>query len=273
MARSFADQFSKALGQPVLFVNRDGAAGRIALEQLNVAKPDGYTLAFAPAAPLTSVPHLQKGVGYRYDSFEHVCQVFENTFTISVPAGSSMQRMTDLVDRAKAAPGQLTYGHAGIGSGPHLAVESMARALGIRLQAVPYRGGNQLLGAIVAAQVDFASPGLASVAPRKEIRAIALFSAKRNPFLPDVPTLGELGLPALAGDPQGVFAPKGTPRTIVAALEQTCKTAAEGDAFKTFATKLYQTVDYLPGAELFRRSALDSKDKEALIRALRLTSD
>ena len=273
MARAFTEPLGRALGQQVVLVNRDGAAGRIAFEQLAVAKPDGYTIAFSPAAPLTSVPHLQQGVPYRYDSFSYVCQVFENTFTISVPANSRFQTLAQLVEFAKANPGKVNFGHAGVGSGPHLADEGFAEQLGLKLQAVPYRGGNPMLAALAAGQIDFSSPGVASIAPRRDIRVLALFSDKRSAFLPDVPTVKELGLPPLQSDPQGIFTPKGVPPEVLSALENACKAASESTAFRSFSERLYQSVEFLPGNDLFRRHAADSTAKESLIRRLNLRAD
>lgn len=273
MARAFADSLSKVIGQPIVFVNRDGAAGRVAFEQLTKVAPDGYTLAFSPAAPLTSVPHLQQGVAYRFDDFEHVCQIFENTFTIAVPAASRFTNLRQIIDEARGSPGRINYGHPGVGSGPHLALEGLSRELGISLQPIPYRGGGQMLAGLAAAQVDLASPGVASIAPRRDTRALALFSSKRNPLLPDVPAITEFGLPALASDAQGLYAPKGTPRPIVAILEQGCKAAAEAEAFGIFARRLHQTIDFLPGASLLARNAEDSRAKERLVRELNLRAD
>jgi tripartite-type tricarboxylate transporter receptor subunit TctC len=273
MARAFAEALAREVGQPIVFVNRDGAAGRVAFEQFAKVAPDGYTLAFSPAAPLTSVPHLQSSVAYRFDDFEHVCQIFENTFTIAVPASSRFTTVQQLVAEARANPGRINYGHPGIGSGPHLALEGLSRELNVRFQSIPYRGGGQMLSALAAAQVDVASPGVASIAPRKDTRALALFSSRRNPLLPDVPAITEAGLPAIASDAQGLYAPKGTPRAIVAALEQACRVATESEAFNTFAKRLFQTTEFLPGAALHARNAEDSRAKERLIRELGLRAD
>ena len=102
---------------------------------------------------------------------------------------------------------------------------------------------------------------------------LALFSDKRSAFLPEVPTVKELGLPPLQSDPQGIFTPKGVPPEVLSALENACRTASESPAFRSFSEKLYQSVDFLPGSDLLRRHAADSTAKEALIRRLNLRAD
>jgi len=273
MARGFGDALAQALGQPVVLVNRDGAAGRVAFENFISASPDGHSLIFSPSAPLTSVPHMQKGVTYRHDSFEPVCQVYENTFTLSVPVASSFKSMLQLVEYAKNNPGKLTFGHPGIGAGPHLAVEGLAHQMGLRFLPIPYRGGGQMLVALAAGQVDFSAPGIASVMSRKDMRALAIFSAKRNPLLPEIPTVTELGLASIASDPQGVFAPKGTPKAVLGILENACRSAVGTESLRAIATKLLQVLEFLPGSELARRQADDSASKELLIRSLGIRTE
>ena len=120
IARSIAAALSEEFGQRVVVVNRDGAGGTLGFNALAAAPADGYTLVAGPSTPITSAPYLVKGVRYRVNSFDYVCQVFENVFSIAVPANSKFKSARDLLAAAAANPGKLTYGHAGVGQVPHL---------------------------------------------------------------------------------------------------------------------------------------------------------
>lgn len=273
MARGFAEALSRVMSQQFVVVNRDGAAGRIGMEQLANAKPDGYTLGFSPTTPMTNLPHLQKGVPYTIDSFEYVCQVFENIFTVSVAQGSPFKTLTELVDFARANPGRLSFGHAGLGTGPHLMVEGFARGAGIKVQQIPYRGDGQMLPALIGAQIDFGAPGVSSIAARNDVRVLSVFADQRHPAYPGVPTVTELGLPNMPPGYQGMYAPKGSPPEIMRALETGCREATQAESFRALATRLFQPIVFMTGADFKRRTQADFKLKEELIKALALKLD
>lgn len=268
--RAFADALGRTLGQPIVFLNRDGASGRIAFELLASAKPDGYTIAFSPSSPIALVPHLQKGISYGMESFDFICQVFENTLAVSVSQESPFASLTQLVEFARVNPGKLSYGHPGVGSSPHLMSAGFAQQLGIKVLAVPYRGGNQMLTALRTQEIDFSAPGVGSIANRKDLRMLAVFAANRHPAFPTVPTVSELGLPGVPSDPQGVYAPKGLSKETLASLEQGCKAATGADSLLSLATNLYQTIAYLPSAEFRKRNFDDFALKEGLLRSLNI---
>jgi hypothetical protein len=140
MARQLVAAISGQLGQPFVVVNRDGMSGTIGFGAVAAARPDGYTLGAGPTTPISVAPHLLADVKYRVDSFEYICQSFENVFTIAVPVDSAFRSMADLVAAARASPGRLAYGHSGVGTVPHLSVANFLHRTGIDISAVPYRG-------------------------------------------------------------------------------------------------------------------------------------
>lgn len=252
MARAFAREAARITGQSWVVVNRDGAAGVIGFSTLARAKPDGATLVFSPASPLTNSPFLTKSMPFRNDQIEPVCQVFENVFTISVRADSPFKTLKDLMDKAKAAPGTLSYGHAGNGSVPHLGVAAVAKAIGVQLNAIPFKGDAALLPQLIGGHLDFGAPAISSIKD-KGLRVLALLSDKRHPALPDVPSLSELGYPSVTPGLNGIYAVAGTPPAVLAQLQATCQKVLESDGFKQAAQGLGQVPVYLTAAQFKAR--------------------
>ena len=205
-----ASAISQQTGQNVVVLNRDGAAGTLGFGALAAAAPDGHTIAFGPTTPIANAPYLVKGVRYNVESFSYICQVFENVFAIAVGPQSKITSAQELLAAAKANPGKLTYGHAGLGTIPHLSMENLAEALNHKFAAVPFRGDAPLVPALLRGEVDFAAVGVSTIRPQPSIRPLAIFSDKRHPAYPDVPTVKELGV-ATSVPPghNGLFAPRG----------------------------------------------------------------
>src|SRR5215471_775656 len=125
MARNLVAAAAAKFSQPFVVVNRDGASGTIGFGQLAGAQPDGYTLGAGPTTPISIAPHLMKSVKFGVDSFEYICQSFENVFTIAVPLDSPFRSIADMIAGARATPGKLSYGHSGVGTVPHLSVANL----------------------------------------------------------------------------------------------------------------------------------------------------
>ena len=250
MGRAFAREASQLTGQSWVIVNRDGGAGTIGFTALSRAPADGHTLVFSPASPLTNAPFLMKTMPYRNDQIEPVCQVFENVFTLAVRQDSPIKSMQDLVARAKAAPSTLSYGHAGNGSVPHLGVAAVEKALGIEFNAIPFRGDGALLPQLIGGQLDFGAPALSSI-KGKGLRVLVVLSEKRHASMPEVPSLSELGYPAVIPGLNGIYAPAGTPADTITKLQNLCQKVMETEGFKQTAQALQQTPAYL-NAEQFK---------------------
>jgi len=271
MGRAFLDNLAKAMGGQFVVTNRDGAGGTIGFAQLAAAKPDGYTLAFGPTSAITSAPHLVKKLPYNLNDFSYVCQVFENIFAIAVAPKSKYRTLKDLVDDARANPGKLSFGSSGIASLGHLSGEGFARELGIKLNHVPFRGDAQTVPQVLGGQIDFSVSGMGSAAT--QLRPLAIFSEARLPFLPEVPTVTELGMPAIPPGYQGLFAPKGLPAPVLAALEKGCAEAVNSDAFKAFGAKVRQRVAYMDSTAFTKRTREDFDYKGQLIGGLKLAAE
>ncbi|MBC7781570.1 MAG: tripartite tricarboxylate transporter substrate binding protein [Proteobacteria bacterium] len=266
MGRAFLDNLSKALGSQFVVTNRDGAGGTIGFAQLAAARPDGYTLAFGPTSAISAAPHLVKKLPYTLNDFSYVCQVFENIFAIAVAPKSKYRTLKDLVDEARANPAKVSFGSSGIASVGHLSGEGFARELGIQLTHVPFRGDAQTVPQVLGGQIDFSVSGMGSAAT--SLRPLAIFSDARLPFIADVPTVSELGMPAIPPGYQGLFAPKGLPPRILAALEKGCADAVNSEAFRAFGIKVRQKVAYVDGAGFAQRTRDDYEYKRRLIGAL-----
>jgi len=272
MARNLVAAVSAQLGQPFVVVNRDGMSGTIGFGAVAAARPDGYTLGGGPTTPISVAPHLLADVKYRVDSFEYVCQSFENVFTIAVPLDSAFHSMADLVAAARTSPGKLAYGHSGVGTVPHLSVANFLHRTGIDISAVPYRGEAAMLPDLVAGRVQLGAPSVA-LAVGQKVRVLAVFADSRHPAFPEAPTFTELGMPSMPPGLNGLVAPKGTPREVLAVLERACERAVQSEAFRAAAQKLSQRVAYLSGAQFAARAQEDYRYKGELIKALKIRID
>jgi tripartite-type tricarboxylate transporter receptor subunit TctC len=252
MGRAFAREAASLTGQSWVVVNRDGGAGTIGFTALTRAVPDGHTLVFSPASALTNSPFLMKTMPFRPEQVEPVCQVFENVFTLAVRQDSPIKTMQDLVARAKASPGTISYGHAGNGSVPHLGVAAVERELGIELNAIPFKGDGALLPQLMGGQLDAAAPALSSI-KGKGLRVLAVLSDKRHPSMPEVPSLTELGYPSVIPGLNGVYAPAGTPPETLSRLTTLCQKVLESDGFKQTAQSLQQVPAFLNAAQFKER--------------------
>lgn len=272
MGRAFAREAARLSGQTWTVNNRDGGAGVIGFTALVRAAPDGHTLAFSPASPLTNSPFLNKAMPYRNDQVEPVCQVFENVFTIAVRPDSPIRSMQDLVSRAKAAPGSLSYGHAGPGSVPHMAVAAVARQLGVQFNAIPFRGDAPLLPQLLGGQLDFAAPAVSSITG-KGLRVLAVLADKRHPALPEVPSLTELGYPAVTPGLNGLYAPAGTPPAVLAQLQELCRKIADSEGFRQAAQALQQVPAHLDAAPFKARIQATYRAHADLVPDLKLEAN
>jgi len=270
--RSVATAMSEHLGQNVVVVNRDGASGTLGFNALAAADPDGYTLGAGPTTPISSSPFLVKGVRYRVESFEYICQVFENVFAIVVGPHSEFKSAPDLLVAAAANPRGLSYGHAGAGSIPHLSVENLADALKLKLQGVPFRGDSPMLQVLLKGDLDFGVAGLSSLRGQG-VRVLAIFADERHQDLSEVPTAKEMGVttPVPPGF-NGVYAPKGLPAEVREALERSCAKAVESDVVSRRIANTGQTVRYLTGEQFHVRTAADYAFKAGLLHRLGLDS-
>jgi len=219
-SRIVAEQMAKDWRQPVIVENKPGAASTIAAAFVAAAPADGYTLFnLAPGTHgVTAATYKQ----LPYDavkSFAGAGMIATQPFVVVVAADSKTKSMRDLIDAAKARPGQVSYGSTGSGGGPHLVTEVVAHSAGIQLLHVPFKGAAPAAAAAVASQIDFAmvdaSAALPFVAGGK-LRALAVSTPKRSDLFAGVPTIAESAVPGFSYPSSvGLAAPAATPRDIV----------------------------------------------------------
>ena len=226
-ARPVAPKLGEILGQPVVIENRAGAGGSIGAEVVARARPDGYMLLAFPTAVLTISPHI---MALPYDpatAFTPISMTAVAYGVIAAHPSLPFRDVAGLVAYAKAHPGQLRFGSAGNGTITQLSGEMFAEATGIRLEHVPYRGSAPSLTDLLAGRVQLLFDPVALPAIHEgRLVAIATIAEARNPQLPDVPTLREIGLRQAEALPWfGIAAPVGLPGPIVDRLSAALKTA------------------------------------------------
>ncbi|HUP94550.1 MAG TPA: tripartite tricarboxylate transporter substrate binding protein [Burkholderiales bacterium] len=220
LARLVSQKLSERWGQGVLVDNRTGAGGHIGAELAARAAPDGYTLLVAGAPHAIGVS-LYRKLGYDLaKDLAPISNLATYPSAIVVHPTLPVRTVKDLVALAKARPGELNFGSAGSGSPNHLALELFKTMARVNMVHVPYKGGSgQLIGDLLAGQVQLASMGLPPAMPHikaGKLRVLAVTGAKRSPLLPDAPTVSEAGLRGFdVTSWYGMFGPAALPRDIV----------------------------------------------------------
>ena len=222
VARIVAVELGKALGQTVIIDNKPGASGAIGMLAVAQAKPDGYTLGLASdSAALLDITRPARNWKFRQD-LQGVGMIGDQPISVAVSAKSPYQSLADVVKAAKARPGEIAYGTSGVGSSQHVIGEWLAKLAQAKLIHVPYKGGGQAITDLISGQVPLAVLGLAPMLAQEKagnVRIIAVTTGKRDPSVPKVPTLSELGYPQISlAQWAGVVAPAATAPEIVKRL-------------------------------------------------------
>lgn len=228
VARAFADHASRALGQTFIVDNKPGANTILAAQAVASAPADGYTLLFG-ATNHTMIPGLYSG-RVKFDavkSFQPLCTVATSPTVLVVGPGLPVKTLADYMARARKEPGRTTAGTAGMGSSGHFATEMFARANGLALNHVPYKGAASVVTDLMGGQLDSSFATLGSVLPQiksGKLTALAVASPKRSSLLPDVSTFAEAGGGKYSADAwYGVLAPAGLPAPIAQQLEKVAR--------------------------------------------------
>jgi len=223
VARLIAERLATRLGQAVNVDNRPGAGATIGATALARSAPDGLTLMLGSIVDYAIAPHAHKALPFDMQrDFIPVVEVGFGTVALVVHNEVPARTVRELINLAKAKPGELSYASSGIGGLQHLNAEMFKQMAGIDLAHVPYKGTAQLLPDLLAGRVPMAIDSLPAHLPHLKAgktRALAVASRSRSPVLPDVPTMAEAGLPGYeTATNYTLFAPARTPAAIVAQL-------------------------------------------------------
>ena len=224
LARDVGAQLNKAWGKPVVIENRPGANGNIATAELARSAPDGHTL-------LVTVPSLITNAlidpNFKYkplEDFAPVTVIATAAYVITVNPNFPARNLRELIAIAKEKPGSINYGTPGVASSPHLTAELFNAAAGISMTHIPYRGGSQVVTDVMTGQIPLSFFTTVQAMPLLKdgrLRGLAVTSPQRSKLIPELPTVSESGVPGYELDAWwGMFAPKDTPKPVVAKLQQ-----------------------------------------------------
>ena len=222
IARAVAQAMTDSLGQSVIVENRPGAAGVIGTEMVAAAPPDGYTLlGFVDGNSM--MPTALKNIKHDpVKSFAHISLMGRGSLVLVAHPSLPVANLQDVIRYGKANPTALSFATPGKSGPQHLAFESMKSIAGFQAEHIPYKGGGQAIVDVVAGQVKLGMLGMAPAIPHiraGKLKALVVTSRERSKLLPDVPTVGETGIPNFEmAQWQGLVAPAGTPPEIVRRL-------------------------------------------------------
>ena len=227
-SRAVAQQLQAALGQPVVVENRGGAGGGVGMQLLAKSAPDGYTIGLSTTGTHAINPALYgERVGYDpIKDFTPLTVAVSYVNMLVINANHPAKNVKELVEYAKANPGKVSFGSAGNGSSNHLSGEVLKMVTGAPMQHVPYRGSALAMNDTISGQLTYMFDILNVAIPQSRsgrVRALAVTSSKRSPYLPDVPTMEEAGIPgySAAGTDLwfGIMAPAGLPKPVADKLQ------------------------------------------------------
>lgn len=244
-ARQFAPVLAKELGATVVVENKPGANATLAGDLVAKAAPDGLTIWFAASPPLTIGPHIMKKMAFDpVKDITPIAPVVAYYNVLVVNKDQPHQSVKDLIAHAKANPGKVFYGSAGIGSSNHLSGELFEAKAGAKFTHVPYKGNAPAMTDVIGGQLTMMFDIIGSARNyigSGRVKAVAVTSPQRNPSLPDVPTMAESGLSGFdVGGWYGLYGPAQLPAPLVARLnEATRKALAQADLQKVWAEQGY----------------------------------
>jgi tripartite-type tricarboxylate transporter receptor subunit TctC len=257
--RPTAAIMSKILKQPIVVVNKPGAGGAVGMAQAARAAPDGYTLlmALSSISVLPVADRLQgRTPSYELDQLAPVALISADPTVLVVRADGPYKTLKDLVDAAKARPGEINYASSGVYGTLHVAMEIFAAAADIKLFHIPYQGGGPAVAALLGGQIDaLASGPAAAIGQIKggKMRALAVWGDTRLASLPDVPSMKELGYDATFFIWSGLFAPAALPAPIMDKLRQAARQTVDDREFQEAMIKIETPIAYLdaPAFKIF----------------------
>ena len=231
-SRQVAKVMSEILGQPILIDNKAGAGGNIGTEMIARGKPDGYTVGMGNFAPLAVNHALFKKLNFDpFNDIVPITLIERGPLILMVRADSPYKSVKDIVNAAKASPGSLSYASGGIGGTHHLSGALFEHSAEIDMIHAPYKSGAAGATDLMSGQVHMMFEQMYSAMPAIKggrLRALAITSKTRSPLLPDLPTMGEQGYPAVEVlNWQGLVGPKGMSAELIKTLSAACNKALQ----------------------------------------------
>lgn len=267
--RKISQRAEKELGQPIVVIGKAGAGGTLgAVQMAQTAKADGYTVA-AAFGGLLRRPLLYKVDWDPMRDFTWIIGLGGYTFGVAVKSDSPFKTLQEVVAWAKANPGKLSYGTPGVGSTTHILMADLAYRAGIEPLHVPFTGGAQVTTAMLGGQTMVTINALGSFKGQIEsgqARLLAIFDEQRNPKLPNVPTVKELGYDVVNSAPYGLVGPRNMPPEVVQRLHDAFKIAVEDPSTKEFLNSLYDKVIYRSTEDYVRWARTTYESERLLLR-------
>ncbi|WP_298259742.1 tripartite tricarboxylate transporter substrate binding protein [Bradyrhizobium sp.] len=237
VGRIIADKMSELLGESIVVDNRGGAGGTVGSKSVAKSEPDGYTLLLGYTGTLAIAPSLYRNAGYdpRKD-FKPNGMIGSSPSSLVVHPSFPAKTVAELVAYAKANPGKVNFGSAGIGTVGHITGEYFAQATGVKIVHIPYKGTGPAISDLLGGHIPMSFSPIATTAGNVKgglLRALAVTSARRNKLLPEVPTMIEAGVTGFdAVLVYGLVAPAGTPPGVIDRLNKALRDALASDAVK-----------------------------------------
>ena len=278
-ARLLAEPLSKALGSPVVVENKPGASGNLATAQVARARPDGHTLLMQYSGYHVGNPHLFDSLNWKASDLTPVALVTFSPHIVAAHPDVKASSLKELADLAKANPGTIKYGTAGIGSIQHMATELLAQQTGTKMVHLPYKGAGPAVTDLLGGRLDIVNTTPPSLVPHikaGKLKALAYTGRERHADLPQVPTVIEAGLPQLALDPgdwTGIVAPAGTPPAVISALNAAINEILEVPEVRANIARQGGTVKRTTPSEFTAFVAAEAKKWPPLVKAAKLKED
>ncbi|MBI4240344.1 MAG: tripartite tricarboxylate transporter substrate binding protein [Candidatus Rokubacteria bacterium] len=273
-ARPLSAALERVLKQPVVVVNKAGAAGAVGMQSAAVAKPDGYTLLVALVS-VSTIPEVDALFGrtpaYTRDQLVGIARLNADPPMLVVGAETPWKTVKELVAEAKKRPGEVTYSSSGVYGASHVPMEMFLHAAGLKMRHLPTTGGAPAMTAVLGGHAAmWASPPALAVPHLRagKIRPLATWGAQRLAAFPDVPTMRELGYDIEYYLWAGLFAPKDVPASVVKVLRDATRQVVQDPEFKGMMEKIKTPIAYQDADEFKAWWDRDAKTLAAVIKRI-----
>jgi tripartite-type tricarboxylate transporter receptor subunit TctC len=256
-ARELAKGMEKTLGAPVPVVNRTGGGGAIGYSHVQQQKPDGYSIIWNSNSISTT---YHSGItAFDYKAFDAVARVSVETPAIAVRNDAPWKSLKELIDFAKANPGKVRIGNSGTGSHTHFVAGALFGANEAKITNVPFTEGQAVVN-LLGSRIEGIVQLPAAIVPHVksgDLRVLAVLGEKRDPVFPDVPTAKEMGYTVALDMWRGIAVPTGTPKAVIAKLQDAIKASVESQSFKVAGKTIGFVPAYLPAQDFSKLIAND----------------